>query len=109
VSSAASAKSALNAPLNQDVESELRGSLESFIKPTLQSNKAEASKAEGANKAEISTQEEPILAKGFLRQVLLHRLKELAGDVENEGDLDKMHRQLDCIEGILRILSALER
>lgn len=86
-------------------------SLESSIKPFQQakSNKADLIKDEEASEVVKSDREEQVRVKGFLRQVLLHRLKELAGDVENEGDLDKMHRQLDCIEGILRILGALER
>lgn len=48
-------------------------------------------------------------AKGLLRQTLLHRLKDLTEGVEGEGDLDKLHRQLDCIERIMNILEALER
>ncbi len=60
-------------------------------------------------KAEAPDQDELARAKGLLRRTLLHRLKDLTEGMENEGDLDKLHRQLDCIERIVNILEALER
>jgi len=59
--------------------------------------------------AEASGRDELGRALGLLRRVLLHRLKDLTGGVEGEGDLAKLRRQLDCIERIVNILEALER
>ncbi len=76
-----------------------------------EAGKTEAGEAGGAGlgKAEISDRDALISAKAVLRQTLLHRLKELTGGVESEGDLDKLQRQLACIERIMNILKALER
>lgn len=60
-------------------------------------------------KAEVSDRDELGPALGFLRRALLLRLKDLTAGVEVEGDLDKLHRQLGCIERIVNILDALER
>jgi UPF0148 protein len=96
--SVVSAKPVSDAPLVQEERRESVGSLESSVQSALQ-----------ASEAETPNRDEQVLAEGLLRQALLRKLKELARGVESEGDLDKMHRQLDCIEGMLRILSALER
>lgn len=60
-----------------------------------------------SGEVETSSQEQHAQAKELLRQALLNRLRELTGCVESEGDLGKMSLVLDCIERILRILSAL--
>jgi UPF0148 protein len=72
-------------------------------------SKSSIQSAPQASETKASTQDQLVRAEELLRQALLHRLKELTEGVESEGDLDKLSRQLDCIEGILRILSALER
>lgn len=62
-----------------------------------------------AGETKLPDRDELISAKAALRQTLLRRLKDLIEGVESEGDLDKLHRQLACIEGIMNILKALER
>lgn len=62
-----------------------------------------------AGETEVSDRDALISAKAVLRRTLLRRLKDLTEGVESEGDLDKLHRQLACIEGIVNILKALER
>jgi UPF0148 protein len=59
--------------------------------------------------AEVSDRDELGRALGLLRRVLLQRLKDLTEGAESEGDLDKLRRQLGCIERIVNILEALER
>jgi UPF0148 protein len=73
------------------------------IEPVLQDSEADA------DGDKIPIQDEQALVKQHLHRVLLHRLKGLSRGMECEEDLDKMRRQLGCIEGILRILNALER
>ncbi len=68
-----------------------------------QSKRAVPSAQEAAQIDEI------VLAKAVLRRTLLRRLKDLTKGVEDEGDLDKLYRQLACIEGIVNIIKALER
>ncbi|MCX6678497.1 MAG: hypothetical protein NTU95_11230 [Methanothrix sp.] len=53
--------------------------------------------------------EELIAAIGNLRVSLLHRLREIAAVLEDEHDPDKLKKQLDCLEGLLRVLRSLQR
>jgi hypothetical protein len=55
-----------------------------------------------------SSQDELEQAEDLLRRSLLRRLEGLSEDLEREGDLDKLRRQLGCIEGILNMLKSLE-
>ncbi len=55
-----------------------------------------------------SSQDDQKLAKDMVRRSLLHRLEGLTEDLEREDDLDKLRRQLGCIEGILNVLKSLE-
>jgi UPF0148 protein len=43
-----------------------------------------------------------------LRASLLCRLKDIASALEGEQDLDKVKKQLDCLEGLLRVLRSLQ-
>jgi len=52
--------------------------------------------------------EELMAAIGNLRASLLHRLRELTASLEDEHDLDKMKKQLDCLEGLLRVFRSLQ-
>lgn len=52
--------------------------------------------------------EEFMAAIGNLRASLLHRLRELTAALEDEHDLDKLKRQLDCLEGLLRVFRSLQ-
>jgi UPF0148 protein len=47
-------------------------------------------------------------AKDILRVVLVHRLNDLQKNMEEEKDLDRLSRILECMEGILKILKILE-
>jgi UPF0148 protein len=47
-------------------------------------------------------------ALGGLRSALLARLQELTASVREERDLHMLKRQLDCLEGLLRILRSLQ-
>ena len=46
-------------------------------------------------------------ALGGLRSALLARLQELTASVRDERDLHVLKSQLDCLEGLLRILRSL--
>jgi hypothetical protein len=47
-------------------------------------------------------------AKANLRASLLRRLGELSASLEGEQDLDRLKKQLDCIEGLLRAFRSLQ-
>ena len=51
---------------------------------------------------------ELMAAIGNLRASLLHRLRELTADLEDEHDLDKLKKQMDCLEGLLRVFRSLQ-
>ncbi len=52
--------------------------------------------------------EELSVAIGSLRAALLARLRELTAVVQDEHDLHMLKRQLDILEGLLRILRSLQ-
>jgi UPF0148 protein len=52
--------------------------------------------------------EELMTAIGNLRASLLHRLRELTAALKDEHDLDKLKKQLDCLEGLLRVFRSLQ-
>jgi UPF0148 protein len=52
--------------------------------------------------------EESMTAMGNLRASLLHRLQELTVAMEDEHDLDKLKKLLDCLDGLLRVLRYLQ-
>lgn len=47
-------------------------------------------------------------AKGSLHAALLHRLREITAALEEENDLDKLKKQLDCLEGLLRVFRSMQ-
>jgi len=49
-----------------------------------------------------------IKAKSNLRASLLRRLGGLTVGLEDEQDLDKLKKQLDCIEGLLRVFRSMQ-
>ncbi|MCX6680546.1 MAG: hypothetical protein NTX42_09330 [Methanothrix sp.] len=49
-----------------------------------------------------------MVAIGNLRASLLHRLHELTAALEEERDLDRLKKQLDCLEGLLRVFRSLQ-
>ena len=51
--------------------------------------------------------EELKAAIGNLRASLLHKLREFTVALEGEHDLDKLKKQLDCLEGLLRVFRFL--
>jgi UPF0148 protein len=53
--------------------------------------------------------EELRVAIGNLRASLFCRLRELTAASEDERDLDRLKKQLDCLEGLLRVLRSLQR
>ena len=64
-------------------------------------------RAKPARKGE-QDDEELMTAIGNLRASLLHRLRELTAALEDEHDLDKLKKQLDCLEGLLRVFRSLQ-
>jgi len=44
-----------------------------------------------------------------LRASLLHRLQEFTAALKDESDLDRLKKQLDCLEGMLRVFRSLHR
>lgn len=61
-----------------------------------------ASQSGGQDKDEMSR------TLAGLRTALLARLQELTASVRDERDLHMLKRQLDCLEGLLRILRSLQ-
>ena len=49
-----------------------------------------------------------MVAIGNLRASLLHKLHELTATLEEERDLDMLKKQLDCLEGLLRVFRSLQ-
>ena len=47
-------------------------------------------------------------AKGNLNAALLHRLRVITAALEDENDLDKLKKQLDCLEGLLRVFRSMQ-
>jgi UPF0148 protein len=43
-----------------------------------------------------------------LRAALLHRLRDLTAAMQDEQDLDKLKKLLDCLEGLLRVIRSLQ-
>ncbi len=74
------------------------------------SEEAEAlvDKAKAGPVSGLAAQKEPGIEED-LRGSVLRKLKNLAEGMEREQDLDKLRKQLDCIEGALRVLRSLER
>ena len=52
-------------------------------------------------------QEDLVQAKAHLRAVLIRKLEMLIKELEEEQDLDKQKKQLDCIEGLLKVFRAM--
>jgi len=52
--------------------------------------------------------DELMAALGDLRASLLHKLRELTAALEDESDLDKLKKQMDCLEGLLRVFRSLQ-
>jgi UPF0148 protein len=52
--------------------------------------------------------DELLVAIGNLRVSLLERLRELTAALEDEHDLDRLKKQLDCLEGLLRVFRSLQ-
>jgi len=52
--------------------------------------------------------EELRVAIGNLRASLLHKLREITAVLEDEHDLDKLKKQLDCLEGLLQVFRSLQ-
>ncbi|MBN1323663.1 MAG: hypothetical protein JW986_06645 [Methanotrichaceae archaeon] len=64
-------------------------------------------KAEGESVADKLPREAG-LEEASIRMALLWKLEELAEGMRSEGDLDKLRRQLECIEVGVRVLRSLE-
>lgn len=56
---------------------------------------------------DIAPEDDLVQAKAHLRAVLIRKLEMLIKDLEDEQDLDKLKRQLDCIEGLLKAFRAM--
>ncbi len=57
----------------------------------------------------IGLKVEWMLAEEHLEGSLLRKLKELTRDLEKEQDLSEMKRQLDCLDGLMRVFHSLYR
>lgn len=62
----------------------------------------------GASQSSRQGGDEMSKALSDLRSALLARLQELTESVRDERDLHMLKRQLDCLEGLLRILRSLQ-
>lgn len=70
-------------------------------------SEASASMKKAGLEAVQALQDEPEIAD--LRRSVLAKLKGLAEGMEREQDLDRLRKQLDCIEGALKVLRSMER
>jgi UPF0148 protein len=52
--------------------------------------------------------DELIAALDDLRASLLHKLRELTSALGDENDLDKLKKQMDCLEGLMRVFRSLQ-
>lgn len=69
----------------------------------------EKSKFDGAHLQDSGQDDgDMMVAIGNLRASLLHRLRELTAALEEERDLDMLKKQLDCLEGLLRVFRSLQ-
>jgi UPF0148 protein len=69
----------------------------------------EKSKFDGVHLQDSGQDDDDLMvAIGNLRASLLHRLRELTVALEEEHDLDMLEKQLDCIEGLLRVFRSLQ-
>lgn len=58
---------------------------------------------------DIAPEDDLVQAKTHLRAVLIRKLEMLIKGLEQEQDLDKLKKQLDCIEGLLKAFRAMSR
>jgi len=65
--------------------------------------------AEGFVEEERAAEESIAWAKAHLQGSLRRKLLALTAGLEEEQDLDKLKKQLDCIEGLLKVLRSLQR
>ncbi len=65
--------------------------------------------AEGFVEEERAAEESFAWAKAHLQGSLRRKLLALTAGLEEEHDLDKLKKQLDCIEGLLKVLRSLQR
>ncbi|MDD1757537.1 MAG: hypothetical protein LUQ22_02240 [Methanotrichaceae archaeon] len=82
-----------------------------FVTLDLSSNaekKESHENALGSIPKQIDNIEEIGRTKNALRVALMHKLKDLQKRMEEEEDLDRLSRLLQCMEGILKILKILE-
>lgn len=56
---------------------------------------------------ELDPGDEEVQVEEHLERVLLRKLKELTEDLEEEQDLGEMRRQLDCLDGLLKVFHSL--
>ncbi len=69
----------------------------------------EKSKFDGAHLQDSGQDDDDLMvAIGNLRASLLRRLRELTVALEEEHDLDMLKKQLDCLEGLLRVFRSLQ-
>lgn len=79
--------------------------------PLSQKEAIESSLKRSETREAIRYEEEDVefeKAKAKLRASLLRRLGELTAGLEMEQDLDKLKKQLDCIEGLLRAFRSMQ-
>ena len=87
-------------PEGEGGEEMIRAQKATFLKPS-------AGVEEPGAGAVGAAQEDPNIAE--LRGSLLRKLKDLTAAMEGEQDLDRLRKQLDCIEGALKLLRSMER
>jgi len=62
-----------------------------------------------APSGEIAPKDDLDQAKAHLREVLIRKLEVLINELDEEHDLDKQKKQLDCIEGLLKAFRSISR
>jgi UPF0148 protein len=82
-----------------------------FVIPSLSSNAEKAElhvKALGSIPKQIEKIEDIGRTKNALRVALMHKLNDLQKSMEEEEDLDRLSKLLECMERILKTLKILE-
>lgn len=82
-----------------------QGSAKETLRPAA-SQQPEALKIPSGDVAPV---DDLLLAKRHLREVLIRKLEMLIKELDEEQDLDKQKKQLDCIEGLLKAFRAMSR
>lgn len=70
--------------------------------------KESPSKVTAVAQEEVRPRDDLRVVEAYLRDSLLRRLRALVEEMEREQDLDRLRKQLECIEGLVRVFKVVE-